>query len=227
MTTEFASTPVRAGSARPLEWLEAEIVELASQLTAASARLVALIGELDAAEGWRDYGMRSTAHWLAWKCGMSLTTGREHVRVARALRDLPQIAAGFAAGGLSFSKVRALTRLATPETEAELVRMAEYATAAQLDRLLANHRRGTPLTEVTARRKAEHVTYHYDDDGSLVGSFRIAPERAMTVVHALDVEAGRVRPLAGEGDPDADPDADREAVGRRSLTDGLVAMCER
>src|SRR3954447_25241235 len=138
MTTDFAS-PVRPGTARPLERLEAEIVELASQLTAASARLVALIGELDAAEGWRDFGMRSTAHWLSWKCGMSLTTGREHVRVARALRGLPAVAAGSAAGRLSFSKVRALTRLATPDNEAELVQMADYATAAQLDRLLAKH----------------------------------------------------------------------------------------
>ena len=72
-----------------LERLEAQIVELASQLTAAGARLTRLIGQFDAAEGWRRWGMRSTAHWLSWKCGMGLGAAREQVRVARALRDLP------------------------------------------------------------------------------------------------------------------------------------------
>src|SRR4051794_31627947 len=192
MTGPLHPSSVPPDAARPLERLEADIVELASQLTAATARFITLIGDYDAAEGWRDFGMRSTAHWLSWKCGMSLTTGREHVRVARALRGLPAVAAGFAAGRLSFSKVRALTRLATPDNEAELVQMADYATAAQLDRLLAKHRRVRRLTDVAERRKAEHLTFHYDDDGSLVGSFRIAPERAAAVVHALDHEAGRV-----------------------------------
>src|SRR5438067_4990239 len=67
---------------RPLERVEAEIVSLATQLTAATARFVALVGEFDAAEGWRDWAMRSTAHWLSCKCGVGVAAGREHVRVA-------------------------------------------------------------------------------------------------------------------------------------------------
>src|SRR3954468_21993339 len=100
MTTScVAPEPVLARN-RPLERLEAEIVELASQITAASARLIELIGEFDAAEGWRDWGMTSTAHWLSWQTGIGPGAGREQVRVARALRDLPTIATEFAAGRL-------------------------------------------------------------------------------------------------------------------------------
>src|SRR5205823_12371899 len=109
---------------RPLERLEAEIVTLATQLTAATARFIALVGEFDAAEGCRDWAMRSTAHWLSWKCGIGMTAGREQVRVARALRELPLIAAAFADARLSYSKVRAITRFATANNEADLVAIA-------------------------------------------------------------------------------------------------------
>src|SRR4051794_33820549 len=85
--TMIPSPPVRTDvRPRPLERLEADIVALATQLTAATARLLGMIGEFDAAEGWRDWGMRSTAHWLTWKCGIGMTAAREQVRVARALR---------------------------------------------------------------------------------------------------------------------------------------------
>src|SRR3954465_15744850 len=83
---------------RPCERLEADIVELASQLTAASATLTRLIGDYDAAEGWRDWGRRSPAHGLWGRCGMGLGAAREQVRVARRLRELPVIAAEYAAG---------------------------------------------------------------------------------------------------------------------------------
>src|SRR3954449_11610819 len=134
--TMIPSPPVRTDvRPRPLERLEAEIVALATQLTSATARLLSMIAEFDAAEGWRDWGMRSTAHWLSWKCGIGLTAGREQVRVARALRELPTIAQSFAEGRLSYSKVRGLTRFATPSTEEDLAMMAEYSTASQITAL--------------------------------------------------------------------------------------------
>jgi hypothetical protein len=134
---EVPPAPVVAVRPRPLERLEAEIVELSSQLTAATSRLLGLVGEFDAVEGWREWGMRSTAHWLSWQCGVGLTAGREQVRVARALRSLPLVAAEFADGRLSYSKVRAVSRVATAATEATLVEWALHATAAQLDRLVS------------------------------------------------------------------------------------------
>ncbi len=160
-------------------------MSLSSQLAAASARLIALIGEFDAAEGWREWGMRSTADWLSWQTGVGLHAGREQVRVARTLPGLPLLAAGFAAGRLgrlSYSKVGALTRVATVESEAELVQMAEHATAAQIDTFVAGVRRARRGADVRARRRAAYVRWHQDDDGSIVGSFRLAPEQAASSV---------------------------------------------
>ena len=99
-----------------LERLGDEIAQLAAQLDAATARLLDLIREFDARLGW-NHGFRSCAHWLSWRVGMKLGAAREHVRVAHALGSLPRLADALARGELSYSKVRALTRIATPEVE--------------------------------------------------------------------------------------------------------------
>ena len=205
-----------------MERVEAEIVELASQITAASARLIALIGEFDAAEGWRDWGMKSTAHWLAWKTGIGLHAGRQQVRVARALPCLPLIAEAFAAGRLSYSKVRALTRIATAESEADVASMAEHATGSQIEKFAAATRRARRAADVKTRRKAAYFNWHQDDDGSIVGSFRLAPEVGAVVCQGLDVAAGRVIDLMSEGDIDEDSNA-RHA---RSAAEALGLMAE-
>jgi Domain of unknown function (DUF222) len=111
----------------PLERLEAEICELAGHLAAATCRFLVLLGDFDARRGWADWEMTSCAAWLSWKCQMSSGTAREHVRVARALRDLPVIRGEFGAGRLSYAKVRALTRIATAGTEAFLAGTAAAA----------------------------------------------------------------------------------------------------
>src|SRR6202050_5967041 len=108
----------------PLERLEAEICEVAGHLAAATCRFLVLLGDFDARRGWAGWEMNSCAQWLSWKCQMSSGTAREHVRVARALRDLPVIRAEFAAGRLSYAKVRALTRSATPDTDEGLAEIA-------------------------------------------------------------------------------------------------------
>src|ERR1700759_1678523 len=102
----------------PLERVEAQICELAGHLAAATCRFLVLLADFDARRGWASWEMGSCAQWLSWKCQMSSGTAREHVRVARALRDLPVIRARFGAAKLSYAKVRALTRIATPATEA-------------------------------------------------------------------------------------------------------------
>ena len=103
-----------------LDRLGDEIAELSAHLDAATARLLALIREFDARGGWNT-GFRSCAAWLSWRVGLDLGAARERVRVARALETLPLLAEALARGELSYAKVRALTRVATPETEARLL----------------------------------------------------------------------------------------------------------
>jgi Domain of unknown function (DUF222) len=136
-----STTPAAGDTAQvPLERLEAQICELAGHLTAATCRFLVLLGDFDERRGWASWDMSSCAAWLSWKCQMSSGTAREHVRVARALRDLPVIRAEFAVGRLSYAKVRALTRIATPDTEAGLAEIAGPMTGNQLERFACAHR---------------------------------------------------------------------------------------
>ena len=128
-------------AAPPLEWLETQICELAGHLTAATYRFLVLLGDFDERRGWAEWDLPSCAAWLSWKCQLTSGTAREHVRVARALRALPVLSAEFAAGRMSFAKIRALTRIATPATEADLADAAGPMTASQLERFARAHRK--------------------------------------------------------------------------------------
>jgi hypothetical protein len=97
-------------------------------------RWLELVAEFDRRGNWAEQGAVSCAHWLAWRCALTPRAAREHVRVARSLDGLPEIHASFARGELSYAKVRALTRVATAETERELLELARVLTAAQLER---------------------------------------------------------------------------------------------
>jgi hypothetical protein len=115
--------------------LAERVVGYASQIAALTSRMLDYLAEFDARGAWRGQGIASCAQWLVWRAGLSLRTAQEHVRVATALRDLPQIHDEFAAGKLSFSKVRAMARIATPEREEELISFARAASARQVEKL--------------------------------------------------------------------------------------------
>jgi hypothetical protein len=105
----LSRAPAKAKDSR----LGDEIADLSAHLDAATAHLLELIREFDARGGWAN-GFRSCAHWLAWRVGMDRGAARERVRVTRALGALPRLADALARGELSYTKVRALTRVATP-----------------------------------------------------------------------------------------------------------------
>src|SRR5262247_4357767 len=125
-----------------------EIAELSAHLEAATARLLDLIREFDARGGWGN-GCRSCAHWLTWRTGLDPGAARERVRVARALGELPRLAAALARGELSYSKVRAITRVATPETEERLLRVGQTGTAAHVEKIVRGWRRVDRRLEAT------------------------------------------------------------------------------
>src|SRR3954469_6977299 len=110
--------------------------------------------------GWHGPGIRSCAEWLAWQCGLGPGAAREHVRVARALTALPRTEAAFAAGRLSYSKVRAMTRIAEPDWETSLLEFALSATASQTERFCRQWRRTEDETAGRVR-PAEEVVFDY------------------------------------------------------------------
>jgi Domain of unknown function (DUF222) len=154
-----------------LERLGDEIAELSAHLDAASARLLELIREFDARDGWNDGACRSCAHWLAWRIGTDLNAARERVRVARALGSLPRISASLARGEISYAKARALTRAAAPETEEQLLAFAKAGTAHHVERLVRAWRRVDLKAEADEAARQHHgraLHVYQDDDGTVV-----------------------------------------------------------
>ena len=214
-----------ADSAVPLERLEARICELAGHLAAATCRFLVLLGDFDARRGWASWEMNSCAQWLSWKCQMSSGTAREHVRVARALRDLPVIRSGFAAGRLSYAKVRALTRIATPATEAGLAELAGPMTANQLERFARAHRQVTRADDAAARIR-RRLTWRVEEDGSLSGTFRLPPLAGAVLLKALRAAREVEDPRVGEHEGVSAETREPRTVTSSDLADALVAVAE-
>src|SRR6185436_6534794 len=153
---------------RPIAELAAEICTLTGHINAANYRWLMLIGEFDRRTGWSDGATQSCAHWLNWKCGVGMGAAREKVRVARALENLPKVAAAMKSGRLSYSKAREITRVATAETEDYLMMIAEHGTAAHVERLVQAYRRCKDAEELTREARQQEnrsVSCQFDDDG--------------------------------------------------------------
>ncbi len=187
-TTALPTLVPSPPNVQELERLGDEIAELSAQLDAATARLLALIREFDARGGWNT-GFRSCAEWLAWRVGMDVGAARERVRVAHALATLPRLADALARGQLSYSKVRALTRVATPENEARLLAVGRAATAAHVERIVRGWRRldrRAEAREATRQHAMRALHVFQDDDGTVVVRGRLTPEAGALLLRALD-----------------------------------------
>ena len=180
-------------SAEEAQQLADKITLLAGQLNAGNHRFLKLIGEYDERKAWvADGTIRSCAHWLNWKCGVSLTAAREKLRVARCLSALPKIDAAFATGEISYSKVRAMVRVATPENEDYLLMIAQYGTATQMEKLVGKYRSiqcANEDSQEKEQKEQRNVAYHQDDDGSWVIRARLPAETGALVVKAIEAVA--------------------------------------
>ncbi len=190
-----------------LDRLGDEIAVLSAHLDAATARLLDLIREFDAREGWSN-GFRSCAAWLSWRVGFAPGAAREHVRVARALGALPRLSQALARGELSYAKVRELTRVATPETEERLLAVGRAGTAEHVERIVRGWRRVDRKAEAreAARQHAGRALHVYqDEDGTVRVRGRLAPEVGALLIKALDAARETLYQQRREQAPDADP----------------------
>ncbi len=184
---------------------------------------MAYIGEFDERRAWAVPGVLSCAHWLCWRLGMGQNAAGERVRVARALRRLPATSAAFAAGRLSFTQVRAISRVATGGDEQDYIAMARHATGGQLERLVSGVRRARKLHQ---RRKAAEaaaaagepppvaerirVFSRYDGDGDLHITIRAGAADGAVLLAAIDA-ARTDLDTAGEPDEPGEPDLSAES----------------
>jgi Domain of unknown function (DUF222) len=179
----------------PLERLEREIGELAAHIHAATCRWLTMVAEYDRREGWAEWGAKSCAQWLAWQCALAPSAAREQVRVARRLSELPLIRAAFGRGELSYSQVRALSRVATPELEPSLLELARFATAAQLERTLRAYRGVVEreLSPADITHGGRYLVCEHDDDGALLLRARLPADEGALLLAALDAARDGLR----------------------------------
>jgi hypothetical protein len=187
--TDVFSSPLQSDSLIRADALEREITDLCAQINAASYRLLQLIAELDDTAPWGAWGLQSCAHWLNWRCGIGMNAAREKVRVAHALKSLPAISSALESGQLSFSKVRALTRIADGANETQLLELAHHATAAQVEKLVRAYRSVENRVEreqALASQAARELNYYHDEDGCLVIRARLPAEEGAVVLQAIN-----------------------------------------
>jgi len=217
--------------------LEAQICAMAGRRAADECAWLSLIGEFDRREGYAVWECRSTAHWLNWHCGLSMAAARERVRVARALERLPVLRVAFAAGQVTYSKVRAVTRVATAAIETMLVELALAGTASQLDRICSAYRRvrryeidralahDAPEGEeaqAAARASLAALSTWHDDDGMTVLRAVIVPEDGALIEAALASAVEHLRDGACRSNAPAG--ASDDVATRPTRVDALVEL---
>jgi hypothetical protein len=231
MTVAHETSPVvpdRASGAdtTSTERLGDAIAELAARVHAATYEMLVLIRRFDASGGWSEAGALSCAHWLNWRIGLGVGAAREKVRVAHALAELPLVSAEMRRGALSYSKVRALTRVATPATEARLLDLALSATASQVERFVRAWRRvdrNAAAGETAARHLHRQLEVWVDDDGMVVLRGRLSPEFGAVVQRALEAAAEQLRQEPAAADDAHGMAQEATPAQRRADALGLLA----
>jgi hypothetical protein len=206
-----------------LDELADEIRVLAAHLHAGTRQLLALIARFDQAGGWKPGGHVGCENWLSLNTGVALRTAREYVRVARALEHLPDTGASMGRGALSLCQVRALTRVATPETEADLLALAEGASTAILERECRAWKtlgRKDEAERERALHASRRLVLYPNGDGMHRLDALLMPEEAATFGKAIDRARFALYRNRGEAEWDGDP---AEIARRRADAFGLVA----
>ena len=174
-------------------WVPAFAIH-ARRISMQTAVFIDTLARFDELNGWRIEGARSCAHWLSWRCALGKVAASEHVRVARALKRLPLIRNLFQRGDLSFSKVRAITRVADETNEDELIDMATAHAAHDLEQRVRQYRDARSADAVKkehqrAQWQYDHrsLNYHWREDGCLQLHVRPTPEQGASFLKALEV----------------------------------------
>lgn len=168
----------------PSDEIEALLVSWSAREAAVRAELLAVLAVFVERRGWERWECLSPQQWLSWKCGLGRVAASEHVRVAMALTRLPAVAAALRSGRLTWSKVREITRVATPESEPDWLRLAEAGTAAHVERVVRAFRRVTPA-QVEHQHADRRLWTTVDDDGSVVLHVKLPTETGSSIADAI------------------------------------------
>jgi hypothetical protein len=231
-----------------LDTLREEIISVSARLEADTQKLLTLIAEFDARSGWELCGYRGCAEWLAAATGIDIGAARERVRTARALSGLPLLSEAMGRGELSFSKVRALTRIADPDNEEDLLAIARESSAAQLERVVRSWRRGDEdeLEREERRFQSRELSLFPDLDGMIQLRGRLTPEQGALLMKAIEAASDGLFRAEWEGSGEVQatnrtsgqisareasdaltPERERRRMAAQRRADALVFLAER
>ena len=191
-----------------IDELDRDIVNLAARINAATYELLVLIRQFDERAGWLKWGLGNCAEWLHYRCDLSMNAAREKVRVAHALKTLPDIAAAFSTGDLSYSKVRAMTRVVDTQNEDALLSFALETTTARVEERCRELRCGTADSLDGAQRA-------FDNRALRVS--RNAERGTMTITVELPIETGEL--VANALDKARDDSASKDTASKVEFVD--------
>jgi hypothetical protein len=176
-------------SKRSIEQLESALIHRSQQINMQEYEFLVDLREFDLRQGWKSYLFSNCAEWLNLKCGLDVTTGREKVRVARTLFDLPQVSAAFEAGDLSYSKARSLTRVVTAHNEAEFLAYALGANAQQVQQRCSQVRNGDPQASTRDANRlhdGRYLSRSINENGKMTISIELPVESGELVMKAIE-----------------------------------------
>ena len=223
--------------------LEHSITQVCANINAATYQQLTLIAEFDRRQGWGDDGVRSCAHWLNFRCGVSLTAAREKLRVAHALNQLPKTKEAFASGSLSYSKARAITRVGTPNNEDTLLSYARYGTASQLDKTVRLYRQQynsegeltveeqwqTEAEQALKRQNERQLDVYWDENQCFCLKAKLTPEQGAVILKAIEAAVESIK----QDEPTEEPNNQNTPAGmseshpnQRRKADALMLMAE-
>lgn len=165
------------------EQVEVELRRSAGAVASATARFLVQVAEHVVRGRWAEAGMTTPGQWLSWAVGMAPSTGREMVRVALALRTFTRVRDRFLAGTISYSKVRAITRVGEPALEDTLLTFADNAPASQLERVVRTFR-GLDARESAHDRRG--VTIRHLESGDVELRVRLPRETGLRAASQLE-----------------------------------------
>jgi hypothetical protein len=199
------------------------VAVLYGEITAATREFLRAVAECDRHQDWAEEGFASCADWLAWRIGVTRNVAGEKIRAARALESLPLISDSMERGEISFSKVRALTRAATPENEAELLEYAKACSAASLERLVRGWKTLGRVDEARAERlrhRMRSFSIFPSDEGMYVVKGVVTPEVGALLQRAIEAAGDALFATAAAGDGEQPEPAQLRA-------DALALVAER
>jgi len=186
-----------------IEELDAAIGRLSRHLNSCNYQLMVVLREFDERGGWLKWGFTDAVSWLRWRCDLSISAARDKLRVAHALKSLSAMSGAFKRGALSYSKVRSLTRIATVDTEEELIEAAMAMSATNVE-AYCRQRKNASSESVKGANKAHNSRslrlWRNDSSGKMNVSIELTLEEGELFQQAMEKASVQLSSEMAESD---------------------------